>query len=252
MPPKTVSVTGFKNSGKTRVVEALVTELTTRGYMVGTLKHTADDIVLDSPGKDTSRHREAGSVATGILQANTTALFIDKELTIPQAVEKLGEIDYLVIEGFKTVYTHPRVVVPRKNGEVPELSKKLAIAVVKTPESEFNEATDLPVIELSDAKTLADLVEEKAFKLLPGTNCKDCHHEGCWDLAQAVVRGDAKRNVCVWTSLGFSLKVNDQNIPVKKFVREAMENVVQGFIKTLKGGEKAMKVQLEFEVSDDE
>ena len=81
MPPKTVSVTGFKNSGKTMVVEALVKELSTRGRRVGTLKHTADDIYLDTPGKDTSRHRDAGSIATGILQDNTTALFLEERLS---------------------------------------------------------------------------------------------------------------------------------------------------------------------------
>ena len=36
------------------------------------------------------------------------------------------------------------------------------------------------------------------------------------------------------------------------FVRTAMVNVVLGLIKTLKGGEKARKVELSFEVDDDE
>jgi len=35
---KAVSVVGYKKSGKTRVVTALVKELTSRGYKVGTLK----------------------------------------------------------------------------------------------------------------------------------------------------------------------------------------------------------------------
>ncbi|MFA9436454.1 MAG: molybdopterin-guanine dinucleotide biosynthesis protein B, partial [Candidatus Bathyarchaeota archaeon] len=129
MPPKTVSVTGFKNSGKTMVVEALVKELSTRGRRVGTLKHTADDIDLDTPGKDTSRHRDAGSIATGILQDNTTALFLDERLSIHQAAEKLGMIDILVIEGFKTLTTVARVIVPKEDGHVEELSNGLEIAV---------------------------------------------------------------------------------------------------------------------------
>ncbi|MCK4583557.1 molybdopterin-guanine dinucleotide biosynthesis protein MobB, partial [Candidatus Bathyarchaeota archaeon] len=45
-PPKTVAVVGFKDSGKTRAVETLVAELTRRGYRVGTLKHTAENIAL--------------------------------------------------------------------------------------------------------------------------------------------------------------------------------------------------------------
>lgn len=42
---RAVSVIGYKNSGKTRVVEALVRELTDRGHRVGTLKHTAEDVL---------------------------------------------------------------------------------------------------------------------------------------------------------------------------------------------------------------
>ena len=138
MPPRAVAVTGFKNSGKTRVVEALTKELTLRGYKVGTLKHTADDIPLDTPGKDTSRHRAAGSTATAILQENTTAVFLDQHLTLQQTAEKLGPLDYLIIEGFKTKDTQARIIVPRENMELDQLRNGLEIAVVKVPESNFN------------------------------------------------------------------------------------------------------------------
>jgi molybdopterin-guanine dinucleotide biosynthesis protein MobB len=47
--PRAVSVIGFKDAGKTRVVEVLVAELTRRGHRVGTLKHTAEDVSLDKP-----------------------------------------------------------------------------------------------------------------------------------------------------------------------------------------------------------
>ena len=160
MPPKTVSVTGFKNSGKTSVVEALVRELSSRGRRVGTLKHTADDIDLDTPGKDTRRHRDAGSVATGILQESTTALFIDEKLSIHQAAEKLGAIDYLVIEGFKTVDTHARIIVPRDNGDIELLSNGLEIATVRIPESRYTGEA----LTLDDAAKITDIVEERTLE----------------------------------------------------------------------------------------
>jgi molybdopterin-guanine dinucleotide biosynthesis protein B len=248
MPPKTVSVTGFKNSGKTRVVEAIVKELSSRGLKVGTLKHTADDIVLDSPGKDTSRHREAGSIATGILQENTTALFIDQKISIHQAAEKLGAIDYLVIEGFKTIDTHARVIVPRLDEEVAKLDNGLVIAAVKIPESGYSGKAIL----LDDADKLADLVEEKAYPMLPGLDCHSCGYETCREMGIALLGREAKLEQCVGYRTDGVLKVNGVDVPMGNFVREAMQSVVLGFVKTLKGAGDARKVELSFEVTDDE
>jgi molybdopterin-guanine dinucleotide biosynthesis adapter protein len=248
MPPKTVSVTGFKNSGKTRVVEALVKELSSRGYKVGTLKHTADDIVLDSPGKDTSRHREAGSVATGILQENTTALFLDQKVTLHQAAEKLGAIDYLVIEGFKTVDTHARIIVPREDEEVEKLDNGLVIATVKVPESKY----EGKALNLDESAKLADLVEEKAYPMLPGLNCHSCGYDDCRSMGAALLGGESKLDLCVGYRTDGTLKVNGVDVPMNNFIRKAMQNVVIGFVKTLKGAEEAKKVELTFEVIDNE
>jgi len=246
MPPKTVSVTGFKNSGKTMVVEALVKELSTRGHRVGTLKHTADDIDLDTPGKDTSRHRDAGSVATGILQDNTTALFIDEKLSIHQAAEKLGVIDILVIEGFKTVDTHARIIVPREDGD--KLSNGLDIATVKIPESRYTGQA----LTLDDAAKIADIVEEKAYPMLPGLDCHSCGYDDCKSMGAALLAGEAEQSQCVGYRSDGALKVNGVEVAMGNFVRGIMKNVVLGFIKSLKGGEKARKVEISFEVNDDE
>ena len=248
MPPKTVSVTGFKNSGKTRVVETLVKELSSRGYKVGTLKHTADDIILDSPGKDTSRHREAGSVATGILQENTTALFLDQKVTLHQAAEKLGAIDYLIIEGFKTVDTHARIIVPREDEEVEKLDNGLVIATVKVPESKYTG----DAVSLNEAAKLADIVEEKAYHMLPGLDCNSCGYDDCRSMGAALLAGESKLDQCVGYRTDGTLKVNGVDVPMNNFIRKAMQNVVLGFVKTLKGADEAKKVELTFEVTDNE
>jgi len=248
MPPKTVSVTGFKNSGKTSVVEAIVRELSSRGHRVGTLKHTADDIDLDTPGKDTSRHRNAGSVATGILQENTTALFIDEKLSIHGAAEKLGVLDYLVIEGFKTVDTHVRIIVPREDADVKKLSNGLEIATVKIPGSRYTGEA----LVLDDEAEIADIVEEKAYPMLPGLNCHSCGYDDCKSMGAALLAGEAELSQCVGYRSDGALKVNGVDVAMGNFVRGIMKNVVLGFIKSLKGGEVARKVEISFEVIDDE
>ena len=247
MPAKAVAVTGFKNSGKTRVVETLTAELTKRGYKVGSLKHTADDITLDTPGKDTSRHRAAGSTATAILQENTTAIFIDQHLTLQQAVEKLGPLDYLVIEGFKTKDTHARIIVPRENMELEQLKNGLEIAVVNVPESKFNAPTEVPVYTIDQASMLADLVEAKAFPMLPGLDCHSCGYPDCKTMGKVLLSGESEISQCIGYKGGFSLKVNGSDIPLGGFTRKALQNTLLGFIKTLKGCEDPKTIQLEFE-----
>jgi molybdopterin-guanine dinucleotide biosynthesis protein B len=251
-PPKTVAVIGFKDSGKTRVVEALVAELTRRGFTVGTLKHTAENIMFDTPGKDTSRHREAGAKATAILHQNAAAIFIDDHVKIGDVVKALGTLDYLVIEGFKTLDTHARILVPRGDDDTPTLSNGLEIAAVKIHGSRFMGDTSLPVVNLSDEEALADIVEEKAYPILPGVNCRGCGYQDCRSLGEAILAGEAQASQCVRNSVEFTLRVNDEPVPLGGFVQRAFKGMLLGFLRSLKGGETPRKIEIAFEVDDDE
>ena len=53
-------VVGWKNSGKTGLMERLVAEFVARDVTVSTLKHAHHVFDVDQPGKDSYRHREAG------------------------------------------------------------------------------------------------------------------------------------------------------------------------------------------------
>ena len=74
--PARIHIVGKKNSGKTTLVCELVSELTGRGVRVATVKHTHHHHELDTPGKDSHKHRESGAVAVGILSPRMTAVFI--------------------------------------------------------------------------------------------------------------------------------------------------------------------------------
>ena len=68
-------ILGRKNHGKTTLVAELVAEFTRRGLRVGTIKHTHHQHELDTPGKDSHRHREAGAHCVGILTPSWSAAF---------------------------------------------------------------------------------------------------------------------------------------------------------------------------------
>lgn len=54
----------------------LVTLLTKQGHSVATIKHTHHNHELDTTGKDSWQHRQAGATAVGILASEMTAVFL--------------------------------------------------------------------------------------------------------------------------------------------------------------------------------
>ena len=72
---KRIHVIGRKNHGKTTLVSELIVRLTELGYRIGTIKHTHHDHELDTPGKDSHRHRTSGASCVGILSPQLNACF---------------------------------------------------------------------------------------------------------------------------------------------------------------------------------
>lgn len=98
-------VTGWKNAGKTGLVERLVAEMTGRGFSVSTLKHAHHSFDVDQPGRDSYRHREAG--ATEVLLASGSRWVLMHELRgreeppLELLLEKLSPVDLVLVEGYK-------------------------------------------------------------------------------------------------------------------------------------------------------
>ncbi|MDE8703764.1 molybdopterin-guanine dinucleotide biosynthesis protein B, partial [Adlercreutzia equolifaciens] len=62
IPSPAVAIVGLHNSGKTKLIEALIAELVGRGIDVGSIKHHSHrGFDIDYPGKDSYRHRAAGA-----------------------------------------------------------------------------------------------------------------------------------------------------------------------------------------------
>ena len=74
-----VHFVGRSGSGKTTLIVELVKHFTAQGLRVGTVKHTHHHHELDTPGKDSFRHREAGAAVVGILAPKMTAVFLPRE-----------------------------------------------------------------------------------------------------------------------------------------------------------------------------
>ena len=101
-----IAVTGFKDCGKTTAIEGIVRELTRRGYGVGTFKHCHHSYDLDHPGKDSWRHRRAGSAGTVLIGPKGFALLGDLasgEDPRNLAAWLFPDADLILAEGFHWV-----------------------------------------------------------------------------------------------------------------------------------------------------
>jgi molybdopterin-guanine dinucleotide biosynthesis protein B len=98
-------ILGRKNSGKTTLIAELVQRMSRDGYRIGTIKHTHHDHELDTPGKDSFRHREAGATAVGILAPGMTAVFRkataerDAASRYDEILAFLADCDLVLVEG---------------------------------------------------------------------------------------------------------------------------------------------------------
>ena len=102
---KVYGIVGWKNSGKTTLVERLVIEITGRGFSVSTVKHAHHTFDVDHEGKDSFRHRSAGANEVLLASRNRWALMHeirnDVEPPLNEFLEKLAPVDLVLIEGYK-------------------------------------------------------------------------------------------------------------------------------------------------------
>ena len=105
--PRLLYIVGCKHAGKTRACEVLIPPLQKQGIKVGTLKYTEHDgFDWDTPGKDTYRHRQAGSAVTGIFGSKIFAFSMHQEDSNSAAPIELSRLfyrslDLVLVEGYR-------------------------------------------------------------------------------------------------------------------------------------------------------
>lgn len=114
--PAIIGIVGWRNSGKTTLVEKLVRELVARGLLVSTVKHAHHDFDIDHPGKDSYRHRAAGAHEVVVASAHRWALLHEHrgmpEPSLGDLLARLAPCDIVLVEGFK-YGTHRKIEVRR-------------------------------------------------------------------------------------------------------------------------------------------
>ncbi|OYX44679.1 MAG: molybdopterin-guanine dinucleotide biosynthesis protein B [Rhodobacterales bacterium 32-67-9] len=153
-------VTGWKNSGKTHLMERLVAEITGRGFSVSTVKHAHHATEIDHPGRDSFRHREAGAreviVASPVRWALMHELRGTEEPPLTELLAKLSPVDLVLVEGYKRE-SHPKVEAHRAATGRPLLAPDNP-SVRAVASDTAHPGLTLPVHDLDDTTAIADFI----------------------------------------------------------------------------------------------
>ncbi|MBN9670287.1 molybdopterin-guanine dinucleotide biosynthesis protein B [Roseibium aggregatum] len=156
-------ITGWKNSGKTRLMASLVREFTARGLKVSTVKHAHHNFDIDHPETDSYRHREAGACEVALVSGRRWALMHElrdeNEPPLPEILARLAPCDLILIEGYKRE-SHFKIEARRletadRGALAPADPGILAVA----SDHELPDET-LPVFHLDDIPALADFIQQ--------------------------------------------------------------------------------------------
>lgn len=153
-------VVGWKNSGKTTLMERLVGEIVGRGFSVSAVKHAHHAFDVDQPGKDSWRHRQAGArevlVCSGARWALMSELRGMSEPPLEELLAKLEPVDLVLIEGYKRD-RHPKVEAHRAVTGNPLIAAEDETVRAVASDVALDEL-GLPCFDLDDVAAVADFI----------------------------------------------------------------------------------------------
>ena len=156
---KIYGITGFKNAGKTGLMERLVAEFTARGLRVSTLKHAHHSFDVDHPNKDSFRHRDAGAHQVLLSSRNRWALMTElrgaAEPALSDLLARLDPVDLVLVEGYKRD-RHPKIECRRAVNAHPRLADE--DDTIRAVASDTAATAPCPVFDLDDTRGIADFI----------------------------------------------------------------------------------------------
>lgn len=162
MTPPIICIVGKKKSGKTTFMEKLLPEIKKLGISVGTIKHDAHSFEMDVEGKDSWRHRKAGSETVVVSSPDRVALIkeVGREMRLGELADQFFRDRQLILaEGYFRSDYH-KIEVHRSDAherplcETGNESEKKLIAMV----TDVGVNTTRPTFGLDEAKQVAALI----------------------------------------------------------------------------------------------
>jgi molybdopterin-guanine dinucleotide biosynthesis adapter protein len=212
--PLIISVVGYSNSGKTRLIEKMIPVLKTKGYSVGVIKHTGHDFSLDQPGKDTYKFKQAGADGVVLIGSGQIGYLGKIEETAPLALNRIeqsffSDQDIILTEGFKKG-DKPKIAVLTR-GQEDRLLKEIEGSILATV-GEVSFRADLTHFHPDDPEGLVQLLVDRFLK----------------DRTKPSIR----------------VILDGKNIPLNHFVQDFARSGILGLLSPLKGFKESKHIEI--------
>jgi molybdopterin-guanine dinucleotide biosynthesis protein B len=153
-----ISIVGTSKTGKTTFIEKLIPVIKGKGLKVATIKHHHLDFEIDRDGKDTYRHKKAGSSTVVLSSPHKIALVrdVEREVSLRDIVSRyIEDADIIITEGYKKEDT-PKIEIYRHINKVSPLClhDKTILAVVTDKHID----TDIPQFSMDDIIGVAEFI----------------------------------------------------------------------------------------------
>lgn len=167
--PPCIGIVGWKNSGKTTLVERLIPIFIRRGLRVATVKHTHHALRPLDGATDGERHARAGASEAIVIAPDAWEISGAPQVGAPpdltQLSARLAGVDLVLVEGFKRAAI-PKIEVRRRASSTQEPLAPGDANVIAVAADCPVDANGLPLFDLDDAERIAAFIE--TFLAAPG------------------------------------------------------------------------------------
>jgi molybdopterin-guanine dinucleotide biosynthesis protein B len=150
---------GWSGSGKTTLIEKLIPRFVQRGLRVSLVKHAHHTFDVDTPGKDSYRHRHVGATEVLVTSSRRWVLMHElrgaQEPSFDEQVRHVSPCDLLLVEGFKFAPI-PKLEVWRKETGEPLLHPNDSHIVAVASDGKLD--TRLPLLDVNDDGAIAHFI----------------------------------------------------------------------------------------------
>ncbi len=159
-----IAFSGPSNSGKTTLIVKVAQALKER-YKLAIVKHDpSDKAIFDKEGKDSWKFSQTGAEVV-VASPTRTTLLSQREKSIDEIIEILGDFDILLVEGLKTLPL-PRLSVFRNKLDESYFEVSNALAIDDSINlSEYNIPKHLDILDLNDTDAIVAWVLKNAKKV---------------------------------------------------------------------------------------
>ncbi len=252
-----IDVIGYKDSGKTSIVEKIVRKLTSEGYRTCVFKHIHDPgFSLDTSGKDSWRVAEAGAERV-VLVSRKERVIIERAEFEQKDLKRLltlgEEFDLILLEGFKSIkpieVDRYYVLAVRSQDDLLSLSRdRENILFVNTPVPVKTEIVGQEQLAnlLGDEETATQFVDNivvpliqtgRIWKTLPDLDCGRCGYKTCKEMAEAIATKKDREVKCTVEDEPSTLviRIGETRLAMRGFVQEIIRGAVLAMTSSLKG-----------------